>query len=573
LLQAEAKNGEVTVEVLKAYLTSDLHIEADKIAIATGNQRELDGLNLFDRACPIEYIITIEALKEGWDCSFAYVFCSVKQVSSSKDAEQLLGRVLRMPFARRRLIEDLNRAYAHLATKGFANAAKELTDKLIAMGFEEMEVAAFLRQQAPVGDGQIDLFGPNTGEGSKPALASLLIELPTMPDLEHLDDADKRQLAISEDNGAYVVRISGEVSEPLQQALLKAVAKKPAQDAIARDLRIHNQSIQAQKSASERGEKFGRLPLLCAVIQDELELIEPETILENGQLNLLDYPAKLNNFRIQETSNSFSIDLDGKEISYHIAQQNEVINLNEDLLDVTEQDLIGWLDRECKQADVMQRDLIKFSALLINDLLQQPNITVTALVRNKYPLLRAVRDLIGLYRKRAQKAGYQQTLFGHAAQVVLTDEFVHRFSPDHYPARPPYYAGRYKFQKHFYPIIEDLKAQGEEYECAKAIDSLPEVKYWIRNLVRRDQASFWLPLAHNRFYPDFVCELKDGRMLVVEYKGEAYASNDDSAEKRAVGELWAKFSQGRCLFIMAVEQDSQGRDVRQQIQDIVSGDD
>ncbi|PPD34214.1 MAG: restriction endonuclease subunit R [Methylomonas sp.] len=568
LLQAEAKNGEVTVEVLKAYLTDDLHIEADTIAVATGNQRELDGLNLFDPTCPIEYIITIEALKEGWDCSFAYVFCSVKQVSSSKDAEQLLGRVLRMPFARRRLIEDLNRAYAHLATKGFANAAKELTDKLIAMGFEEMEVAAFLRQQAPVGNGQTDIFGGG-GEISRPAPVSLVIELPTMPDLEHLDDADKRQLAISEDNGAYVVRISGEVSEPLQQALLKAVGKKPAQEAIARDLRIHNQSIQAQKSPSERGEMFGRLPLLCAVIQDELELIEPETILENGQLNLLDYPAKLNNFRIQETSNSFSIDMDGKEISYHIAQQNEVINLNEDLLDVTEQDLIGWLDRECKQADVMQRDLIKFSALLINDLLQTPNITVTALVRNKYPLLRAVRDLIDLYRKRAQKAGYQQTLFGHAAQVVLTDELVYRFSPDHYPARPPYYAGRYKFQKHFYPIIEDLKAQGEEYECAKAIDSLPEVKYWIRNLVRRDHASFWLPLAHNRFYPDFVCELKDGRMLVVEYKGEAYASNDDSAEKRAVGELWSKSSQGRCLFIMAIEQDGQGRNVTQQIQDLV----
>ena len=270
LLQAEAKNGEVTVEVLKAYLTDDLHIEADRIAIATGNQRELDGLNLFDPACPIEYIITIEALKEGWDCSFAYVFCSVKQVSSSKDAEQLLGRVLRMPFARRRLIEDLNRAYAHLATKGFANAAKELTDKLIAMGFEEMEVAAFLRQQAPIADGQADLFGHDGTEVSKPALASLVIELPTMPNLEHLDYADKRQLAISEDNGAYVVRISGEVSEPLQQALLKTVGKKPVQEANARNLRIHNQSIQAQKSPSERGERFGQLPLLCAYIQDEL---------------------------------------------------------------------------------------------------------------------------------------------------------------------------------------------------------------------------------------------------------------------------------------------------------------
>jgi len=571
LLQAEAKNGEVTVDVLKDYLTNELHIEANNIAIATGNQRGLDGLNLFDPACQIEYIITIEALKEGWDCSFAYVFCSVKQVSSSKDAEQLLGRVLRMPFARRRIIEDLNRAYAHLATKGFANAAKELTDKLIAMGFEEMEVAAFLRQQTPDDGGQTDLFGKAGGEISRPALSSLVLELTTMPELSHLDEEDKCKIAITEDKTSekIIVRVNGEVSEALQQTLIKAAGKKPEQEAVARNLRIHNQSILAQKSPSERGESFGRLPLLCAYIQDELELVEPETILENGQLNLLDYPAKLNNFRIQETSNSFSIDLDGKEISYHIAQQNEVINLNEDLLDVTEQDLIGWLDRECKQADVMQRDLIKFSALLIKDLLQSPNINLTALVRNKYPLLRAVRDLIGLYRKRAQKEGYQQTLFGNDAQVLLSDEFVYRFSPQHYPARPPYYAGRYKFQKHFFPIIEDLKAQGEEYECAKAIDSLPEVKFWIRNLVRRDHASFWLPLAHNRFYPDFICELKDGRMLVVEYKGEAYVSNDDSAEKRAIGELWAKTSQGSCLFIMAVEQDNNGRDVRQQIQDLI----
>src|SRR5690606_5403443 len=112
----------------------------------------------FSKSCPIEYIITIEALKEGWDCPFAYVFCSVKQVSSSKDAEQLLGRVLRMPYARRRVIEDLNRAYAHLATTTFAKAATELKDKLIAMGFEELDLANYVRQYE-TNENQNDLFG------------------------------------------------------------------------------------------------------------------------------------------------------------------------------------------------------------------------------------------------------------------------------------------------------------------------------------------------------------------------------------------------------------------------------
>ena len=54
------------------------------------------------RNCPVEYVITVEALKEGWDCSFAYVFCSVSRIQSATDVEQLLGRVMRMPYAKRR---------------------------------------------------------------------------------------------------------------------------------------------------------------------------------------------------------------------------------------------------------------------------------------------------------------------------------------------------------------------------------------------------------------------------------------------------------------------------------------
>jgi hypothetical protein len=46
-----------------------------------------------------------------------------------------------------------------------------------------------------------------------------------------------------------------------------------------------------------------------------------------------------------------------------------------------------------------------------------------------------------------------------------------------------------------------------------------------------------LPLASGFFYPDFVAKLKDGRIFVVEYKGEhlAGSGNDDTNEKRLVG--------------------------------------
>lgn len=139
LIQAEPKDGEATVEVIKAHLMENENVAESSIAIATGNQRELDGINLYDKRCPIKYVITIQALKEGWDCPFAYVFCSAQRVRSAVDIEQLLGRVMRMPYAKRRQIEELNKAYAHVISPGFAEAAQEMHDKLINMGFEDEE--------------------------------------------------------------------------------------------------------------------------------------------------------------------------------------------------------------------------------------------------------------------------------------------------------------------------------------------------------------------------------------------------------------------------------------------------
>ena len=78
-------------------------------------------------------MITIEALKGGWDCSFACVFCSVARIQSAVDVEQLLGRVLRMPYAARRRLSDLNRVYAFVSEPSFGASAQALADKLVAM--------------------------------------------------------------------------------------------------------------------------------------------------------------------------------------------------------------------------------------------------------------------------------------------------------------------------------------------------------------------------------------------------------------------------------------------------------
>ena len=81
-------------------------------------------------------------------------------------------------------------------------------------------------------------------------------------------------------------------------------------------------------------------------------------------------------------------------------------------------------------------------------------------------------------------------------------------------------SGKFRFAKHFYPLPPDLEDGGEEWLCAIAIDSHASVKRWVRNLDSEPECAFWLPASSGRFYPDFVCELVNGLLLVAEYKGD-----------------------------------------------------
>ena len=110
--------------------------------------------------------------------------------------------------------------------------------------------------------------------------------------------------------------------------------------------------------------------------------------------------------------------------------------------------------------------------------------------------------------------------------------------------------GGYRFRHHLFPLVGELKETGEEYDCAVFLDEHELVKTWARNISNRPLTSFWLQTSTDRFYPDFVGELTDGRVFAVEYKGADRWFDDDSREKRAVGELWAAASGGRCVFVM-----------------------
>lgn len=87
---------------------------------------------------------------------------------------------------------------------------------------------------------------------------------------------------------------------------------------------------------------------------------------------------------------------------------------------------------------------------------------------------------------------------------------------------------------------------------------------WVRN-GNRKPGFFSLPVSNGRnFYPDFVAKLKDGRILIVEYKGKPF-QNDDTREKENIGQLLGEKSQGQSLFLLATWSDAEGRHTQRQI--------
>lgn len=140
LFQAEPKNKDdtTTFEKVKEVLLG-LNIPPEQIAIKTANINELKNVDLMDRHCPVRYIITVNALKEGWDCPFAYVLATLANKSSVVDVTQILGRILRMPYTRKHHAEFLNLSYVFTASSQFQNTLNQVVVGLNKAGFSRRD--------------------------------------------------------------------------------------------------------------------------------------------------------------------------------------------------------------------------------------------------------------------------------------------------------------------------------------------------------------------------------------------------------------------------------------------------
>jgi len=143
LLQAEQEKEDedkIYVGKIKTFLLEEMKIPEDQIAIKTATNDQIKGIDLLSPKCKIRYILTVNALKEGWDCPFAYVLISVSNIGSKIAVEQTMGRILRLPNAKDKKNLDLNYSFIYTSSENFNKASSAIINGLEANGYSRSDL-------------------------------------------------------------------------------------------------------------------------------------------------------------------------------------------------------------------------------------------------------------------------------------------------------------------------------------------------------------------------------------------------------------------------------------------------
>lgn len=117
-------------EQIKEHLLGVHGIPPEEIAIKTSDKDDLKDVDdiggLLSDQCRIRFIITKQALQEGWDCPFAYVLTILTNPQSKTALTQLVGRILRQPYARKTTVQELNESYVYTYQKTAREVLKDI---------------------------------------------------------------------------------------------------------------------------------------------------------------------------------------------------------------------------------------------------------------------------------------------------------------------------------------------------------------------------------------------------------------------------------------------------------------
>ena len=548
LFQAQPKTSEdaTSFERLRDKLVK-AGIPAEQIAIKTADVNELKGVDLLSEECPIRFIITVNALKEGWDCPFAYILASLANKTSQVDVEQILGRVLRQPHAKKQPNTLLNMSYVLTSSNDFGVTLKQIVAGLNSAGFSKRD----FRTADQVA---FDFTGAN--QSSKPAPTSS--DSVEGMDVEEFLEFDEEQVAADLDAREE----SASSPEPSPDLTVASMIEQAAQQGADYE--------QEAEEAAQMGEGFVPSDLEDAVdtsfvnpeFADEIETLRlPQFVIEEPGSAL--FPTAHEGYNeLKHEALAGDFDLATKDIDIDLSTADEQMYK----IDVRKDSEVPKAFRMSSTDQKFMRE--HFSKLSIEG---QKRNTAEAIYQRIKPINSITDSDLRAYIVRTVEAfgteqllTYQEHPHAVASKVkqkidgLLEAHKVKRFYEDIETRRvdvQPLYA----FPKAIQPIhassliggslygAED-KMNGFELELAGRFSGMDNVRWWHRVIERK---GFCLNGPFNH-YPDFVVMTASGTIVVVETKGE-HLKNDDSNRKIRLGRAWANMSGNGYRYYMVFE--------------------
>ena len=561
LFQAQPKGKEdsTTFEKLRSKLV-EAGIPAEEIAIKTADVNELKGIDLLDRDCRIRYIITVNALKEGWDCPFAYILASLANRTSRVDVEQILGRILRQPHTRKMGKASLNMSYVLTSSRDFKETLDGIVKGLNSAGFsgkdcrvaleEEKTTYQYPEQQALMLREESGIFETNVEHGTEIGqeqeeflfFDSHILQQ-TLQSRNQIQEVDEAESSSPADTPATsMIAIAEREGKSFETALHQA-----EDNGIARDIPLE---IQEKMTFFHMNSEYRQEAKELIIPQFFMRV--PDSIFAEGHTVLL---------QKEHLAEGFTLKGKGYDIDFERA--------DDEIAKVDISDKEGSTPKVFKMSETDQRYFKEQFSRFSPE--QKVHICKDIIHRslNKMNMvddgeLRSYIDRIVDDMDRETLAALEQAPQGFAFRIK---KYVESLLEEHYlktfqnwieierVVAEPYYKlpdtigplhTTNTFGKSLYHAEEEVN--GFEYDMVMALTSMPNVRWWHRNISRQ---GFCIN-GFVKHYPDFIVEMQSGKIVLIETKGD-HLENTETRYKLELGRTWQNMAGSRFRYYMVFQ--------------------
>ena len=508
----------------------DKGIPAEQIAIKTSKIDELGKTKLMDPSCPIRYIITVNALKEGWDCPFAYILASLANKTSRVDVEQILGRVLRQPYQTKMDSPYLNNAYVLTSSNDFRQVLDSIVNGMNRAGFSRKEIA---------------VTEPSSSE---------TIEKEATPQtlLDDFSDVSNEELASTATAAPFEETPVDGHTAPSENSSIDDMLRFAAQKTEEYEEQSKNNAIgfiggelgDMLNQNEIRPEYRDDLPHLPQFYYDSAPDLfgNGATLLEREHLSegftLANQDSKIN-FDMS-AGKMYTVDVDDDSIpkykratasQYKWMQDSLARTASEKVVERCIIDICGIINRNDR---LISTDVNDYVRRIVSNMTEEQ---VNALQTDRFMYAERIKEKIADLEEAYREEQFYKWL---EVEKLYTRE-AYTFQPVITPL------DTIDSVPHSLYTAEKNDMNGFERDVLDMIASLPNIRWWHR-IIDSNKKEFRVNGFINH-YPDFVVKFQSGRVALIETKGD-HLANDDSRRKLKLGRKWASMAGRKYRYFM-----------------------